>query len=158
MTCREVNADLALYAGGDLDDAERVRAVRRHVANCLDCRERLRSLKSSLQTLAGSDPVSTWVPTISLWPRVEAALRAPAPVTGRFSSLHSLRHWTPFAAMAAACVLLLLALRTDEPTTGDAAQRSVIGPPSAAIDEEAAKPPPPEQHSPSARYSSPGEL
>ncbi len=112
MNCRDVKLDLALLAGGDLDDAARVRELRRHLAGCPDCRQRYHSARTALHSLRGlkaAATTSTWESGGSLWPAVQRELsRPPQPLTRQV--FRQLRHWSPFAAMTAACVLMLVAI------------------------------------------------
>lgn len=112
MNCRDAKRDLALLAGGDLDDAARVRELRRHLAGCPDCRRQYQSTRSALQSLRGLKAAasnSTWESGGSLWPAIQRELsRPPQPLPRQvFRQLH---HWSPFAAMTAACVLILVAV------------------------------------------------
>ncbi|MFV0442394.1 MAG: anti-sigma factor family protein [Planctomycetaceae bacterium] len=114
MTCREARADIALYAGGDLDDRARVRELRLHVAGCPECREHYQSLKTTLKTLSGLGPVelggATWQSTGSLWPAIRQEIgRPPEPLTVA-KAFKQLKPWAPLAAMTVACVLMLVSL------------------------------------------------
>jgi len=120
MNCRDARSDIALYAGGDLDDAARVRELRRHVAGCAACRERYHSLKGALKLLGSvqtPETESTWKSAGSLWPKIRRELSRPPQPTGALA-LQQLRHWSPFVAATAACVLMLIALRGDAPAPG----------------------------------------
>jgi hypothetical protein len=112
MNCRDAKLDLALLAGGDLDDAARLRELRRHLATCPDCRRRYQSAQTALHSLRGlkaAATTSTWESGGSLWPAVQQELsRPPQPLTRQM--FRQLRHWSPFAAMTAACVLMLVAI------------------------------------------------
>lgn len=112
MNCHDAKRDLALLAGGDLDDAARLRELRRHLAGCPECRRRYRSAQTALQSLRGlrvAATTSTWESGGSLWPAIQRELsRPPQPLTRQV--LRQLRHWSPFAAMTAACVLMLVAV------------------------------------------------
>lgn len=115
MTCRDVQSDLALFAGGDLEDRTRVRDLRQHVAGCPVCKARYQSLKSTLKTLGNVGPAeglasATWVGQASLWPGIRRELARPPVPFSAARALGQLRHWTPFAAMTAACVLMLVTL------------------------------------------------
>jgi hypothetical protein len=115
MTCREARTDLALFAGGDLDDRTRVRELRQHVASCPGCKGHYQSLKSTLKTLGGVGAVdafasSTWESQHSLWPSIRRELARPPAQFSASVAFKQLRHWTPFAAMTAACVLMFVAL------------------------------------------------
>lgn len=132
MTCRDAQADIALYAGGDLDDAVRVREVRRHVASCPGCREHFKGVKSSLRTLASVDRAATWQAAGSLWPAIQRELGKPRP-TGAALALKQVRNWTPLAAMTAACAVMLMVLNHNSaPPEGEVTGRGMtIHPPTA---------------------------
>jgi hypothetical protein len=117
MNCRHARTEIALLAGGDLTDAVRVAELRRHVSGCTECRRHYRGLKSSLATLAGSDAAATWAQSASVWPAVHQAILTPPPTPAATAvqSLKNLRHWTPFAAMTAACLLMMFALGHNQP-------------------------------------------
>lgn len=114
MNCRDARNDIALYAGGDLDDASRLQELRRHVAECSGCRERYQSARGALKVLrgaaAGVEAASgTWDSSGSLWPSIQREMsRPPQPASVR--ALRQLRHWTPFAAMTVACGLMVAAV------------------------------------------------
>ncbi|MEZ6066818.1 MAG: zf-HC2 domain-containing protein [Planctomycetaceae bacterium] len=136
MSCREIQHDLALFVGGDLDDAGRVRELKSHLGGCADCRRHYRGLKSSLVSLTTVDQASTWVPAISLWSKVEKSLAKPPESSLPLATLRQLKHWTPFAAAAAACMLMLLVLNPGDTEPTNAGRRSIIGPPSASLNSQ----------------------
>jgi len=85
MTCTDLERDVALYAGGDLEDAD---MVENHLADCQGCRAMLEELQGLRGELAGLRDVA--LPQVSV-PR-------PRPV----------RVWTWAAGAVAAGMLLLL--------------------------------------------------
>jgi len=113
MNCREARADIALFAGGDLDDRARVRELRQHVHGCPECRAHYDAMKSSLKSLAALIPLdaaATWESGGSLWPSIRRELVKPPQTLTAAQAISQLKNWTPFAAMTAACVLMLVAL------------------------------------------------
>ena len=126
MNCREAQAEIALYAGGDLDDRARVRDLRQHVRQCGKCRAHYDSMKSTLKSLAAVGPASsaaTWERAGSLWPSIRREIAQPPQTLTTVQAVNQLKNWTPFAAMTAACVLMLVALGQfgappDEPVSG----------------------------------------
>ena len=156
MNCRDAQSDIALYAGGDLDDAARVREVRRHVASCPECREHFKGVKSSLRTLASVDQAATWQSAGSLWPSIQRELARPRPAAAA-RVWQQARNWSPLAAVTAACALMLMVLNhngtpTDQPVTG---RGMTIHPPTAMRSHSEN---PPEPDHPSSRDAhKPGE-
>ena len=55
MTCTEKHKNLALHAGGDLEDHPRAE-LERHLAECPDCREFLGRIEEDRQLVAGFKP------------------------------------------------------------------------------------------------------
>lgn len=103
--CRQARAEIALKAGGDLDDPIALSLLEAHLAGCVPCRRYLAGMESSLEVLQASavESLSGERPP-SLWPRVSRQLprlnsRA---VSARFNL------WVPTAAMAAACAVMVL--------------------------------------------------
>lgn len=79
MTCRDVEWELPLLAGGDLESAE-MRRTQAHVDECSECARRLASYENCLQMLNGL-PAPQGKPTIRtsgecppVWPAVREAL------------------------------------------------------------------------------------
>ena len=113
MNCREARADIALFAGGDLDDRAQVRELRQHVHGCPECRAHYDAVKASLKSLAALAPLdaaATWESGGSLWPSIRRELAKPPQALTAAQAVNQLKNWTPFAAMTAACVLMLVAL------------------------------------------------
>lgn len=115
--CKRYQTDIALFAGHDLEEAAE-KQVRRHLAECLSCREYAARLQSSLQVLERSAAHAAAVELLadSLWPDVRAALLQKArrhhagavPVSG-------LRNWLPVSALAAACVAIWISSQSSLP-------------------------------------------
>lgn len=151
MNCREARADIALYAGGDLDDRDRVRELRRHVGECPDCRTHYHGLKSSLKLLGGLAPLesgaATWQSAGSLWPAIRKELARPPEALTAAQVFKQLRNWTPFAAMTAACLVLLVALgRNGSPREQPVTNRGLTRPP-IALQTPPSEPRPRPEHS-----------
>lgn len=53
MECTKRLTELALYAGGDLDE-DKVKALEAHIGQCADCRKELDALRSSMRFAASS--------------------------------------------------------------------------------------------------------
>jgi anti-sigma factor RsiW len=144
MNCFDARTDIALLAGGDLDDASRKEDLRRHLAHCEECRREYKRMKASLKALSGADRPTTWISTGSLWPRIEERIAPPRRVTSKtWRRIRRLRHWTPLAAMTAACLLMVVAINQrggprEEPMAG----RSVLTtrPPTAMVERPEVKP------------------
>ena len=104
LNCGHVEAEIALYAGGDLNDAVRQDELESHLAGCPSCRDyqlRMSQCLEVLQTCAAeSTPVGR---SAGVWPRVAAALTAyeTQPVLARFNA------WVPTTAIAAACAAMI---------------------------------------------------
>jgi len=87
MNCKELERDIALYAGGDL---EQTAAIEAHMATCPKCRELASDLRELRGELAELREVA--LPTLSV--------RRPRPVR--------LRPWAVAGAIAAAVLIVLL--------------------------------------------------
>jgi len=79
MSCTKMEADLALYAGGDLPDG-RVARIERHLADCADCRVILEELRASQALLADlrDEPLENAM-VAAVRRRVLARIDAPRP-------------------------------------------------------------------------------
>src|SRR5690606_21635290 len=114
---------------GDLTEASRKEELRRHLTHCRECRREYKSVKESLKVLTAAAAPPTWISTGSLWPQVEQRITPPKRLTGKtWRRLRRLRHWTPLAAMTAACVLMVVSVsRWGGHEDSSAAGRSMIG-------------------------------
>lgn len=127
MNCFDARTDIALLAGGDLNDTVRKEDLRRHLTHCEECRREYKGMKASLKALSQVEPSSTWISSGSLWPRIEKRISPSRPgASSAWRSLRGLRHWTPLAAMTAACVLMVVALNQRGVREPAATERSVL--------------------------------
>lgn len=108
---RQLESQIALAAGGDLDETDEV-AIERRAAVCPETRERCAEMRESLAALhACRDRAPVDETEESLWPAVASRLptqRAPGP-------LESLRAWVP--AITVASLLLAVATFATNPRT-----------------------------------------
>ena len=104
LSCSQMEAEIALHAGGDLNDGVRQALLESHLAGCSTCRDYQRRMVACLDVLqtcaAESAPLGR---AAGVWPRVATALRAydAQPVLARFNA------WVPTTAIAAACAAMI---------------------------------------------------
>ncbi len=77
MTCSQIRNILALYAGGDLDNAAEAREVEAHLASCEACRAEVDALRASLGALKAAGATEESLPETDpgYWVEVESKLR-----------------------------------------------------------------------------------
>ena len=103
--CEQVRTELALHAGGDLDDPQTLGKVEKHLAGCPHCRQMFSQLVSGMEVLQMCAANAASVPRTSLWP----ALARRLPVTATYSAAAAqFNFWVPTAAMTAACAAMLV--------------------------------------------------
>lgn len=104
MNCTRAKSEIALWAGGDLDDRQ-IAQLERHVAVCPDCREYRQRMSGSLQVL--QNPVVSEPSSLhdSVWPGVESRLSMQSQLEARRAE--RLNRWLPAAAIAAACLAVI---------------------------------------------------
>lgn len=134
MNCRDWEERVALYAEGDLTQAE-MQAAERHLAGCTACREFLAELKQSLAALraAHAEPLEASAFTLVRTRVLEQIDRAGGPVRwlGWIGAL---------AAAAAVLLILLLPRPVPKPIIVKAPPLQVAAGPPAPVISPAAKP------------------
>ncbi len=108
MNCRQAHTDIALWAGGDLDEAGLL-SLKRHLEVCLACRcyhEEMRFLMRLVDECPlreQADEASKRAVEDSLWPTLATRLVSlPSPQSDRFNG------WVPAVAVAAVCLATVL--------------------------------------------------
>jgi anti-sigma factor RsiW len=96
MTCNDKLKDLALYAGGDLDE-EAAKALREHLEECPDCRRELDALKRTIRIAASFRPEA---------PPADEFLSGVRAVRARAARYRHLR----YSALAAAAVIAVVVI------------------------------------------------
>jgi anti-sigma factor RsiW len=96
MSCGDWAERIALYAGGDLDDAARTE-VERHLAGCEECREFARGMEECVSAIHEARDVEIAAAHF-------AAVRARVLSRLRPASRHGVWRWTTAAAIALAMV------------------------------------------------------
>lgn len=110
MNCRQAKADIALWVGEDLQDAQQKEELRRHLASCPECRAHYKRMKRTFAVLERADRDATYDSSDSLWPHLAQRIsRHSAGSPGRFNG------WLPFAAMTAACAILVIVMDARPP-------------------------------------------
>lgn len=140
MNCKLAEQNLALWVGGDLDEAS-VRELEEHLALCSACRAVGRRLKSTQRTLVKASHIELTRPKAkatgttngggqvqmlrdhdeSVWPNVARGLRALEARKRR----QRFNGWVPAAAVIAACLAIILSPR---PATQNTMPQSYDGP------------------------------
>lgn len=110
MNCTRARSEIALWAGGDVDDRDAAQ-LERHVALCAECREYRRRMVGSVQMLQEPAFPVAYNLQESVWPNVEARLSVQSRVEARRAE--RLNRRLPAVAVAVAC-LAVIAL-TSEP-------------------------------------------
>lgn len=103
--CRQARSQIALKAGGDLNNPVDETLLEEHLVECASCREYLASMEATLDLLQTCAHVSLPARrSASVWP--EVAGRLPA---GNGRSVYArFNVWVPTAAMTAACAAMIL--------------------------------------------------
>ncbi|MDA0834949.1 MAG: zf-HC2 domain-containing protein [Planctomycetota bacterium] len=132
MNCKLAEQNLALWVGGDLDEAS-IRDLEEHLALCSHCRAAGRRLKSAQRVLVKASHVETTRSVKSrstenstttnggqtqllrsldesIWPNVSRGLRA---LEAR-KRKQRFNGWIPAAAVIAACLAIILSPRSSE--------------------------------------------
>lgn len=122
MNCKQARHEIALWVGQDLDDPQQGEVLRKHLAQCPDCRSYHAEMQASLQLLEQADRPATYLTVGSLWPELAPRLQR-GPVAEPAASF---RNWIPFAAMTAACLILMLVLTEDRPLTPPPRVRGLV--------------------------------
>jgi hypothetical protein len=104
MNCTRAKSEIALWAGGDLDDRQ-IAQLERHVAVCPDCREYRQRMSGSLQVLHNPGVSESSGLHDSVWPGVESRLSVQSQIEARRAE--RLNRWLPAAAIAAACLAVI---------------------------------------------------
>ncbi|MFN0195783.1 MAG: anti-sigma factor family protein [Planctomycetaceae bacterium] len=123
MNCKQAEQLLALWVGGDLDEASG-RELEEHLALCSTCRATGRRLKASQQVLvhaghaeplrlAKSETVPASASADSVWPNVARGLRA---LEAR-KRKQRFNGWIPAAAVLAAALAILISPYTNTSNT-----------------------------------------
>jgi hypothetical protein len=100
MKCKEAKTQAALLIGNDVEPAA-LEAVRKHLGECVGCREHLERLSNCLEVL--QTPPRSWnADDESLWPKLSARLASP----NAGQKPHRLNGWAPTLVVAAACAAM----------------------------------------------------
>ena len=100
MKCKEAKTQAALLIGNDVEPAA-LEAVRKHLGECVGCREHFERLSNCLEVL--QTPPRSWnADDESLWPRLSARLASP----NAGQKPHRLNGWAPTLAVAAVCTAM----------------------------------------------------
>jgi hypothetical protein len=100
MKCKEAKTQAALLIGNDVEPAA-VEAVRKHLGECVGCRQHFDRLSSCLEVLQA--PPRSWnADDESLWPKLSVRLASP----NAGQKPHRLNGWAPTLAVAAACTAM----------------------------------------------------
>lgn len=102
MNCKRAKAEIALWVGGDLNDAAE-QSLRQHLGECLSCHRYWQQMKESLRFLQEPGEDSLSVLSDSVWPDLSPRLSSRETMwrRGRFNG------WVPAALIAASCVVIL---------------------------------------------------
>lgn len=144
IACPEVESQIPLHVGGDLDEDVQV-VITRHVASCHPCRDLWkRAVRSREALLAALEPTAR-AAGIGLWPGIQAELLAsgllespqeaagPTALVKPAPRLRALPSWTRWAGYAAAaCLLLAVGRLAGGPGAGGAANLADTQPSGAA--------------------------
>jgi len=104
MNCTRAKSDIALWAGGDLDDRTAM-PLERHVAVCPECRDYRQRMSGSLQVLHEPALAAPCNLQDSVWPDVESRLSRQS--QSEAQKAERLNRWLPAAAIAAACLAVI---------------------------------------------------
>jgi hypothetical protein len=100
MKCKEAKTQAALLIGNDVEPSA-LEAVRKHLGECVGCREHFERLSNCLEVL--QTPPRSWnADDESLWPKLSARLASP----NAGQKPHRLNGWAPTLAVAAACTAM----------------------------------------------------
>ena len=101
MNCNRARSEIALWVGHDLQEPIQ-QEVRRHVADCPECRCHWSRLKAGRQALQESSRELVTVSEGSLWPGLAACMRA----REAFSQRHRFNGWLPATAVVASWLMI----------------------------------------------------
>ena len=108
MNCRRAQTDIALWAGNDLDETDRL-SLQRHVEACPDCREYQAQMQALMRLVdecplrEQADEASKSALSDSLWPSLSSHL-----VSLPFRNSDRFNGWIPAVAVAAVCLAMLM--------------------------------------------------
>jgi hypothetical protein len=134
MKCKEAKTQAALLIGNDLEPAA-LEEVRKHLGECVGCREHFERLSNCLEIL--QTPTRSWnAEEESLWPKL--SVRLASSTAGQ--KPHRLNGWAPTLAVAAACTAMFWVASSRWPGNQPAAQpggvngievvpQPIVGPP-----------------------------
>lgn len=111
MNCKRAQSEIALWVGGDLDDAS-IAALGQHLNRCPAC-DRVRLQMQRAMSALEDQPAAESSLHDSIWPEVSKQLPQSLPQGDRFNG------WLPAIAMAAVCCLMLT-IATMTPTNSPA--------------------------------------
>lgn len=108
MNCRRAQTDIALWAGNDLDETDRL-SLQRHLEACPDCREYQAQMQALMRLVdecplkEQADEASKSAVSDSLWPSLSSHL-----VSLPFRNCDRFNGWIPAVAVAAVCLAMLM--------------------------------------------------
>jgi hypothetical protein len=101
MKCKEAKTQAALLIGNDVEPTA-LEAVRKHLGDCVGCRQHFERLSSCLEVLQA--PPRSWnADDESLWPKLSVRLASP----NAGQKPHRLNGWASTLAVAAACTAMV---------------------------------------------------
>jgi hypothetical protein len=116
MNCGRARTNVALWAGGDLDDQESGQ-LERHLAVCPQCRDYRTRIAGSLQALREPQGILADNLYDSVWPKVASRLAVKSQADARRAE--RLNRWLPVAAAAAVCLAVIALTSEPEPRRQD---------------------------------------
>lgn len=125
--CSDLRIDLALYAGGDLNDPAQVLRVRQHAAHCPACARQVKQIRRSLSLLKTAPEPETYDSTTSVWGALSRQIRETPKVT-LMQRVSNWQAWVPVASIAAACLVVAFAMTngTTRSPTGELIPEGIL--------------------------------